>query len=77
MIFAATPPYDGTLAGFYKLPADLCYRLPESVSMEEGALMEPLSVAVMAVKSIGQMPLGANVVGEPLFPTPNLMRDES
>lgn len=62
MIFAATPPYDGTLAGFYKLPADLCYILPESVSMEEGALMEPLSVAVMAIKTIGQMPLGANVV---------------
>jgi threonine dehydrogenase-like Zn-dependent dehydrogenase len=24
VIFAATPPYDGTLAGFYKLPSDLC-----------------------------------------------------
>lgn len=39
MIFAATPPYDGTLTGFYRLPADLCYKLPESVSMEQGALV--------------------------------------
>ncbi|KAM0793399.1 hypothetical protein ACM66B_000851 [Microbotryomycetes sp. NB124-2] len=62
MVFAATPPYDGTLAGFYKLPADLCYKLPESASLEEGALMEPLSVAVMGVSKVGQMPHAANVV---------------
>ncbi|KAK4057634.1 hypothetical protein OIO90_001281 [Microbotryomycetes sp. JL221] len=62
MVFAATPPYDGTLTGYYKLPADLCYQLPDSVSLEEGALLEPLSVAVMGVSKIGQMPHGANVV---------------
>ncbi|KAM0755592.1 xylitol dehydrogenase [Meredithblackwellia eburnea MCA 4105] len=55
MVFAATPPYDGTLCGFYKLPADLCYKLPENVSLEEGALLEPLSVAVMAVDKIAKM----------------------
>ncbi len=34
MIFAATPPYDGTLAGRYVLPADLYVPtpLPASVS---------------------------------------------
>jgi len=64
MQFASTPPFDGTLAGFYKLPADMCYRLSDSVSLEEGALIEPLAVGVMAVNTIGQMPLGANVVGE-------------
>ena len=63
MIFAATPPYDGTLAGFYTLPSDMAYPLPASVSMEEGALIEPLAVGVMAVTTIGQMALGANVVG--------------
>ncbi|SGY35147.1 BQ5605_C002g01731 [Microbotryum silenes-dioicae] len=62
MVFAATPPYDGTLAGFYRLPSDLAYKLPETVSLEEGALMEPLSVAVMAVARVARMPLGANVV---------------
>ncbi|SCV68403.1 BQ2448_524 [Microbotryum intermedium] len=64
MVFAATPPYDGTLAGFYRLPSDLAYKLPETVSLEEGALMEPLSVAVMAVARVARMLLGANVVGE-------------
>lgn len=39
MMFAATPPYDGTLARYYKLPADLAYELPESMSFEDGALV--------------------------------------
>lgn len=46
MIFAATPPYDGTLAKYYVLPEDFCYKLPDNVSTEEGALLEPLAVAV-------------------------------
>lgn len=61
MIFAATPPYDGTLARFYKLPADLCYELPEHVSLEEGAVVEPLSVAVHIVRQSGVAP-GDSVV---------------
>ncbi|BGP36485.1 hypothetical protein JCM10450v2_000385 [Rhodotorula kratochvilovae] len=62
MVFAATPPYDGTLAGYYTLPADLCYKLPENLSLEEGAMIEPMSVAVQAVHRIGKMPHAANVV---------------
>ncbi|BGP49477.1 hypothetical protein JCM10450v2_005368 [Rhodotorula kratochvilovae] len=62
MVFAATPPYDGTLAGYYTLPADLCYKLPENMSLEEGAMLEPMSVAVHAVHKVGQMPHAANVV---------------
>ncbi|KAJ9605395.1 hypothetical protein H2200_010052 [Cladophialophora chaetospira] len=50
MAFAATPPYDGTLAKYYVLPEDLCYKLPDHVSLEEGALLEPLSVAVHIVR---------------------------
>lgn len=50
MRFAATPPYDGTLTRFYKLPEDLCYKLPENMSMQEGALMEPTAVAVHVCK---------------------------
>lgn len=46
MTFAATPPIDGTLAKYYILPEDLCYKLPDHVSLEEGALFEPLAVAV-------------------------------
>lgn len=48
MAFAATPPYDGTLCRYYQLPEDFCFKLPEHVSLEEGALVEPLSVAVHA-----------------------------
>jgi len=49
MAFAATPPYDGTLARYYRLPEDLVYTLPESLSLEDGAMMEPLSVGVHSV----------------------------
>ncbi|KAJ9646463.1 hypothetical protein H2199_002512 [Coniosporium tulheliwenetii] len=50
MAFAATPPYDGTLARYYCLPEDFCYKLPEGMTLEEGALVEPLAVAVHIVK---------------------------
>jgi D-xylulose reductase len=50
MKFAATPPYDGSLAKFYVLPEDFCVKLPENVSLEEGALVEPLSVGVHVCK---------------------------
>ncbi|KAI8217308.1 putative D-xylulose reductase A [Colletotrichum sp. SAR 10_77] len=50
MVFAATPPHHGTLTGFWAAPFDFCYRLPQNVSLEEGALIEPLSVAVHIVK---------------------------
>ncbi|GAA5950571.1 hypothetical protein JCM10213_006922, partial [Rhodosporidiobolus nylandii] len=62
MIFAATPPYDGTLAGRYVLPADLCYPLPDNMSLEEGALLEPMSVGVHAVSKVAEMKPASNVV---------------
>ena len=39
MQFAATPPYDGTLARFYRIPADLAHPIPDNVSLEEGAMV--------------------------------------
>lgn len=53
MRFCATPPYDGNLTRFYAHPADFCFKLPDHVSMEEGALLEPLSVGVHACKRAG------------------------
>lgn len=53
MVFAATPPYDGTLGRYYKLPADLAYALPDHLSLEDGAMMEPLSVGVHSVANVG------------------------
>ncbi|KAK7061824.1 xylitol dehydrogenase [Favolaschia claudopus] len=53
IVFAATPPYDGTLGRFYRVPADLAYPLPEGVSLEDGAMMEPLAVGVHSVSNLG------------------------
>ncbi|CAG8048068.1 unnamed protein product [Penicillium olsonii] len=61
MAFAATPPYDGTLAQYYRLPEDLCYQLPDSLSLEQGALVEPLSVAVHLVRQADVSP-GSSIV---------------
>lgn len=61
MAFAATPPYNGTLARYYVLPEDFCYKLPSTVSLEEGAIMEPLGVAVHIVKQ-GEVSPGQTVV---------------
>jgi len=59
--FCATPPFDGSLARFYAHAADFCYKLPDHVTLEEGALLEPLSVAVHACKRAG-VTLGAQVL---------------
>lgn len=53
MVFAATPPYDGTLARYYRLPADIAYKIPDTMSLEDGAMIEPLSVAVHSVANTG------------------------
>lgn len=47
---AATPPIDGTLCNYYKHAADFCFKLPDHVSLEEGALIEPLSVGIHAAR---------------------------
>ncbi|KAL3958293.1 hypothetical protein ACCO45_006455 [Purpureocillium lilacinum] len=69
MIFAATPPHDGTLTGLWRSPADFCYKLPDNVSLQEGALVEPLAVGVHIVKQAAVQPgqsvvvMGAGPVG--------------
>lgn len=61
MKFCATPPYHGNLQRFYKHPADFCFKLPSHVTMEEGALLEPLSVGVHACRRAG-ISLGSEVL---------------
>ncbi|CAH0718100.1 unnamed protein product, partial [Brenthis ino] len=67
--FCATPPIHGNLARYYKHAADFCYKLPDHVSMEEGALLEPLSVGIHACRrggvTAGQavLVLGAGPIG--------------
>ncbi|GKZ21809.1 hypothetical protein AbraIFM66951_008727 [Aspergillus brasiliensis] len=56
--FAAAPPdVHGTLTKFWKAPEDFVYRLPdETVSLEEAVLLEPLAVAVHAVRIAALQP---------------------
>jgi L-iditol 2-dehydrogenase len=48
--FFATPPIDGAFANYVTIHEDFAFALPDSVSDEAGALMEPLSVAVWACR---------------------------
>jgi len=61
MQFCATPPVHGNLARYYVHAADFCYKLPPNVSLEEGALMEPLAVGVHACRRAG-VSLGKRVL---------------
>lgn len=45
MQFAATPPYDGTLGRYYKVPAELAYLLPENLSLEDGAMVKSTGIS--------------------------------
>lgn len=55
------PHLQGTLQTRINCPESWCYRLPDNVSYEEAALVEPLSVAVHAGNR-AQMPVGASVL---------------
>lgn len=61
MKFAATPPVNGTLTKYYALPEDFCYKLPDHISLEAGALVEPLGVSVHIVRQAEIKP-SSNVV---------------
>ena len=60
---------EGAYADYFTVPADLAYRLPDSMDYAQAALVEPLSVAVHAVRML-QNPdventaiIGAGVIG--------------
>ncbi|CAK8680364.1 unnamed protein product [Clavelina lepadiformis] len=59
--FCSSPPDHGTLCRFYTHHADYCYKLPNNLSYEEGALVEPLSVAIHACRR-AQVTLGHKVL---------------
>lgn len=67
--FFATPPVHGSLATFVDHPAEWCYKLPPHVSLDEGAMCEPLSVGVHACIRGGVCPgkkvaiMGAGPIG--------------
>uniref|UniRef100_A0A0D6R577 Enoyl reductase (ER) domain-containing protein n=1 Tax=Araucaria cunninghamii TaxID=56994 RepID=A0A0D6R577_ARACU len=69
MKFFATPPVHGSLANQIVHPAALCFKLPDNVSLEEGAMCEPLSVGVHACRRASVSPetnvliMGAGPIG--------------
>ncbi|KAH9009144.1 chaperonin 10-like protein [Lactarius pseudohatsudake] len=50
VLFRSTPPVPGLLRRYITHPAVWCHKLPPSLSFEDGALLEPLSVALAAVE---------------------------
>ncbi|KAK9814757.1 hypothetical protein WJX72_011022 [[Myrmecia] bisecta] len=69
LAFHATPPHHGSMAQFIDHPATFCYKLPDSLSYEQGAMCEPLSVGIHAVQRAKVQPgmnvavLGAGPIG--------------
>lgn len=66
---SAKPPVQGSLQELYCHSASFVHQLPESMSWEEGAMIEPLSVAIHAVRRSGLragqsvMIMGAGAIG--------------
>lgn len=61
MVFPSTPPFDGAYRTYISVPRYGVYLLPEGVSTREGAMMEPLAVALQNTKR-GSVGLGSRVV---------------
>ncbi|MGD2175662.1 MAG: NAD(P)-dependent alcohol dehydrogenase [Candidatus Brocadiaceae bacterium] len=56
VMFLSAPPHDGFFREYVSVPEEFAYRLPESVSMEAGATVEPLAVGLHAVGLVGLGP---------------------
>lgn len=69
VVFFATPPVDGVFQEYVAHDAKLCFKLPDTVSTMEGALIEPLAVgfhaAVQGGAGAGQTAVvtGAGCIG--------------
>lgn len=46
LAFLATPPYDGALVQYIALDARTLFRIPDSMTYEQAAMVEPLSVGL-------------------------------
>jgi L-iditol 2-dehydrogenase len=61
MVFHATPPVDGSLAELVVIHQAFAHPVPDSVSDEEAALLEPLSVGIWACRK-GEVGPGSRVL---------------
>lgn len=60
--FFATPPVDGVFQEFVVHPAQLCFRLPDTVTSMQGALVEPMAVGFHAAQQADARPGQSAVV---------------
>ncbi|OWR46828.1 sorbitol dehydrogenase [Danaus plexippus plexippus] len=51
--YCSTDGADGNLCTYYKHVADFCHKIPDNVTMEEGAATQPLAIAVHACSRAG------------------------
>ncbi|QCE35738.1 NAD(P)-dependent alcohol dehydrogenase [Acetobacteraceae bacterium] len=61
MEFYATPPIDGAFCDYVLIQSPFAYKLPDEISFDEGALIEPLSVGIWACEK-GGVTLGSRVL---------------
>ena len=59
--FYATPPIDGAFAQYVTIQADFAYEIPDSMSDNAAALLEPLSVGIAAVQK-AKITVGSSVL---------------
>jgi len=68
-VFCGTPPVDGVFAEYTAKPAENCFPLPEGFTPADGALLEPLGIAIHTVDLAHLRPgytvavLGAGPIG--------------
>ena len=53
VIFLSAPPVNGTFAEYAAVPRDFVHPIPDNVSDEAGAFIEPLSVGIQALTRCG------------------------
>ncbi len=51
--FWAAPPVNGCLQEYVSFPSNMCFKIPESMTTLEAAMIEPLSVGLHAVSQSG------------------------
>jgi L-iditol 2-dehydrogenase len=56
LVFLATPPYDGALVQRMAIDARNLHRIPDEMTYEEAALLEPLSVGIWGCRRAGLEP---------------------
>lgn len=56
MKFYATPPIDGAFCRYVIIDEDFAYAVPDSMSDDAAALLEPLSVAITTMRKAGIVP---------------------